>query len=335
MGDVMGLKSTYKDSINDTPDDKLYDKIYAYCTYKGSINGYYYLNKEDGAEFSDENSVVREWFENRDGWFLTLIKTGKNNGILAVSSLETVIYYENKKRHNRKKEIQQENEFRINGEKPYNIPELQTLDAPWYMNFALEGEIGNLYNIAIGIIRGLQKENGGVGFYNTFLQCFSMSDDKLSYDFDENKVKRVLKKLYDSGKKLILAYSEDKKDKKDKKEDDGADKDEQVLKKICDSGKKLISAYSENEKKKEAIKFNTRKAWNIENLVKKINNIKTDKMFPHIVKRDSDKKEKLDLAMYKSGDFSSNNMIIIMKSNDLDKYGEFNVSLNLDWVMRA
>lgn len=282
--------------------------IYTYCSYKGSGKGYQYINynKKDSEVQEKIYGKVRDRFENKDGWFLMLSREGTEGGVLAVSSLERILNYENRRRLKRQKEIQDANNYRKE-KLPYDIPELQRIDTTWYLNFAIYDDIEKLYKTALGIINELKKDNG-MEFYTELTECFSKSDDRLSYTFDVNKLRGILEKLENS---IELIPSPDKSSE------------------VVETAERTENSQSENKDFFRHINFR-----HIKNeIFKRADKQIKDESNPDVFRRSTDKKTNLDLTLYNPKEFSERNMIVIMENDDLYRFGKFKIALNFDWIM--
>ncbi len=280
--------------------------IYTYCSYKGSKSGYKYVNynKKESETQDRIYSKTREWFENKDGWFLMLGKEGPEGGLLALSSLERIVNYENAKRCKRQEEIQAANNYRSK-KLPYNTPDLQALEVIWYLNFAIYDKVDRLYRIALGIIEELRRDNG-MAFYARLIECFTMSEEKEDYAFDEKKLADLLNelqrniKLKEPDNIHAKATEPDNMMQSFKRQNLAAD----ILRKYLK--KNILNVYNKEDK-----------AY----------------FYPDLVRQSTSRKEKLDLTMYNPADFSDRNMIIIMNNDNLSQFGRFNIALSFDWVM--
>ena len=281
--------------------------IYTYCSYKGSAKGYQYVNynKKDSKVQERIYGSVRDWFENKDGWFLMLRREGPTGGLLAVPSLERIVNYENRKRLKKQKEIQDANNYRKE-KQPYDIHELQRLDTTWYLNFAIYDDIERLYKTACGIINELKKDNG-MAFYTELAECFNRSEDRLSYTFDVNKLRGILGKLESS---IELISSPEKSDE------------------VVEITEKSIPKMGNNDFLRHINLSHIKNE-----ILKKCDKQIKNECNPDVFRQSADKKEKLDLTRYNPKNFSESNMIIIMNNDNLYEFGRFNIALNFDWIM--
>lgn len=277
--------------------------IYTYCSFKGALNGFQYLKKDkDGRDIvfpGETDKMIRDWFEKRDGWFLVLRKTEDEGGILGIASLESAIYHENELRIKRQEEIREDNKFRVQ-KRSINTEELQGMEIHWHINFALYDKLINIYKIAIGIFEELKKDNG-LSLYKEVAECFQASEDKASYQVDTDMFRDILKRL---GKNRELRVDS---------QEVGCRLDERE--KSVPSFKEKLSALIMSK-----VRNNTRENMPLE-------------FTPCIVKNHNDKKEALDLAAFAPDSFSSENMIIVMRDENLEKYERYNIALSYDWLL--
>ncbi len=176
-------------------------ELYTYCTYKGAAKGYQYASiKKDNRENlsgSEPESSMKEWFEDKSGWKMVL-ERNENKAYLLVKSLEDFIKIENQQKQDRYEEKKQANEFKAIKES-IQIEEIKQPQT--YINFAIAGELNQIFNIAIGVLADFRRDCGR-DIYAKIEACISHPDVSC-YLVDGERMYSVLGDLSNAGNSLL------------------------------------------------------------------------------------------------------------------------------------
>lgn len=188
---------------------------YFYCSYKGSVNGYQYAKFREGdkvirsfsiSEAKGINPRVREWFENRTGWKIILMRNF-DEGIFLWKKLEEARNIE------KRRELEKIEESKIAAEmdrrkEKYESVNLNTFDSDFYINLALNSSIDELCSVTAGILRELEKD-GGERILNKIEKVLEKSEDRKYYKVNVEGFKAIINEVKKDN--TVKKYSDCKK----------------------------------------------------------------------------------------------------------------------------